>query len=362
MAYNPSAPACAFSVYFRRPTDATWTNVTSIIADWTGFMHKFNAAKTIMLTVDNINGNHDNWFHVGDNFRIFAGWDAVYPQPIITGKIYPNGISHNESTIDITVNDYTEQLSYEQFDLSNEGMNYNGWECGMAIEDIVLSLRGQPLTSSLCGTYPTMLYITPANKIEGEAISKLEAVRKILDVMVDVDWNNQNRPLKYYYYQYDDYDGANYTPRFKLIKELDPTTATANKVLNANTNAFIGSTVSNDDFYNMIRVNDKQVVQDDDSIARNGLYGRTMASQYSNPVQNMDVASALLWTSNKVSYSYKVTVRDWPFFNLGDVVAVSNMRNGLFNGNHIVTEMQGDMNLGTITLSNAISDISLFFK
>ena len=368
MGFNPSAPTAKLTVYHKRPSDAAWTDISSIIADWNGYSSKFNYSKGVSLLVNNLDGDNYDYFHVGDSFRVFAGYDTVYPQPILQGKIFPNGIKMGDATIDLTVNDYLAQLSYEHVYLSKEGTNYNGWECSTAIEDMVLGLNGAPLTMATSGSYNQLCYVVDDNDVYGMPITKLDAVNKIMDIMIDTDFATATllRPLKYYYYQYEDYDGSVYTARFKLIKEDDvlATTTVANKSITATTNGLTGSVVTNDDFYNKINIDDdrNQYVQDDDSIARFGLYSKKLTNSFPNPVQNMDVASMLLYTGNRENHSFSIEVRDWFAFNLGDIVAVSGMRNGLFNRNHIVVEISGSPTQGIITLANAITDLKSYLS
>jgi len=369
MAFNPSAPSAVLCVYHKRPTDAGWTNITdsagiNIVADWDAYTSKFNSSSTIKLKINNVHGDNDTYFHIGDFIRVFAGFDSIYPQPILEGKIYPNGMQHSSGTIEVTVNDYIEALSYDHVNLSVDGMNYNGWECAMAMYDIVNGLYGSPLTFSACGTYDKMNFIVPANEIYGTPISRLEVIKKINEQMIDVDYVNLYRPMKYYYYQYNDFDGALYIPRFKIIKEIDVASATANKVLDGHVNALNGSATSNDYFYNALRIQDspKLVIQDEDSIGRYGKFEKIIKKEYEQPVQNTDLASTLLYTFNKTSYSFPISVRNFYEFNLGDIVEVSNMRNGLQNGNQIVTEIRGSPSGGTIVLSNVMTDISQYLS
>ena len=369
MAFNPSAPSTKLTVYHKRPTDVAWTNITdsggiNIVADWDGYSAKLSSSKSISLIINNVDGDNDNYFHIGDSIRVFAGFDTVYPQPIIEGKIYPNNLQHGEGRINVTVNDYITMLSYEYLYLSADAMNYNGWECAMAVLDVVEGLNGVPLTFSASGSYDIMNYVVPANEVYGDPISRLDVVKKLMNLMIDVDYVNLYRPMRYHYFQYDDYDGTTYTPRFRIIKETDPASSTANKVLDASVNAYSGSASSNDYFYNAIRIGESKnlVIQDDDSIGRYGRFERVLSKDYDQPVQNTDLASTLLYTYNKSTYSFNISVRDWYSFNLGDIVEVSNMRNGLLNGNHVVVEIKGSPSGGTITLSNVMTDLSQYLS
>jgi hypothetical protein len=302
-----------------------------------------------------------NYFKPGDNVRFKFGLHSVFPDCLFNGFILPGTISYGDTGVSFTCTDFVSLLAEygEPIRLDENKFNFNGWECSSAVEYLVNSLNGTPLTFSGSGTNPTR-FIEAADELYFPAYAtKLSVINAIVDLATDDDVDTQDFPLRYFYYQLN--EGT--TARFKFVKEQ--ASPTAIRTFTGGTDLVLGSVTSNVEQFNVAVMGEEGMegleYPYEDAINKYKRITKIFPRKYKQRSRNLDFLRRQVHLHFQPNYSFAAEVLNgYSVPHLGDYITITNANNDLQNGTHLVTGTRYNISQSSVkcvlTLANKLTE------
>jgi hypothetical protein len=328
-------PELKLTVQRKHQWESSWSAVTPILGG--SVERRFNAARSLSLTVPNPYGRASFDWKVGDRVRVFIGWNATEPQPIFEGVVPPGrGIqvgAGSPPTVAIHAVDAVGLLELETITISpnaipgTDAVSYEGWDAAMAIRDLI----GTSQAAALVGDLGAVRGASPARVVGREiaeptgTMTRKAYIDKIVAGMTDAD-TAPDRPKFYHYWHTAKADG---TPALYLQPERDPAVDPSIRTITYTTD-LIGVAVqtrsdqataclasSSTDATVFLRY------QDDDAADRYGRVERKLPLPTTNTDELRAAARAVVQANRYPVRSLEVAVRDGWRHELNQIVTIT---------------------------------------
>ena len=360
---NKVIPTSIFKVNYKRQTDAAWTDITDMVATYSGFQHNLNQTSIVTLTINNLSWAQSVRFRPGDKIQLYAGYDAVYPDAIIEGVVAQKGVNPQRDSLTLMVVDYLSELAISPvFKTSGTSMTLNGSEGSCAIQSLV-TYDESNLT--YLGPAPDKIYaLAPENGFDYSPGYRLNAINAIIGLMFQTDYTSFDIPKQMFFWQENvDTAGTN-VPYFKLQQEPDTETAVATAVIDGTVNGLISSRTGNFELYNEIKLKGQPNIRIYDEHSQNmyGMQPTIIDRKHDLLLDDYHRGYAILWMSNQPNVTLQIKVIDWMKYHLLQVVTVQNMNDDIMNGTHVITGISGNPGSGIISLAKRITTIDKFIS